>query len=57
MISDGCANADRKVLVERVGEHLLPSTQARGMWRSGPPVAAPGTPNSHADLFGYLRPG
>jgi hypothetical protein len=28
MISDGGTNADRQVLVERVGENLLPTAQA-----------------------------
>ena len=57
MISDGCTNANRKVLVKGVGEHLLPAAQAWGLWRPGPPVAAPGTGNRHIDLFCYLRPG
>jgi hypothetical protein len=29
MISDGCAYADGKVLIKRVGENLLPTAQAR----------------------------
>ena len=28
MISDGCSYANRKVLVQRIGENLLPSAQA-----------------------------
>jgi hypothetical protein len=28
MISDGCTNANGKVLVKCVGEHLLPTAQA-----------------------------
>jgi hypothetical protein len=32
MISDGCPDADREVLVKGVGEHLLPSAQALGTW-------------------------
>ena len=36
MISDGCADANRKVLVERVGENLLPTAQAWGLWRPRP---------------------
>ena len=57
MISDGCPDANRKVLVKGVGENLLPTAQAWGLRRQGPPVAAPGTGNSHADLLCYLRPG
>ena len=57
MISDGCTNANRKVLVKGVGEHLLPTAQAWGLWRPGPPVAAPRTGNRHIDLFCYLIPG
>ena len=57
MISDGCTDANRKVLVKRVGEHLLPTAQAWGLWRPGPPVAAPGTGNRHIDLFCHLIPG
>jgi hypothetical protein len=57
MISDGHAYANRKVLVERVGEHLLPTARA---WRLGWPgllVAAPGTGNRHVDLFRHVIPG
>ena len=57
MISDGCSDANRKVLVKGVGENLLPTAQAWGLWRPGPPVAAPGTGNRHIDLFCYLSPG
>ena len=57
MISDGCSDANRKVLVKGVGENLLPTAQAWGLWRPGPPVAAPGTGNSHIDLFCHLSPG
>ena len=57
MISDGCTDANRKVLVKRVGENLLPTAQAWGLWRPGPPVAAPRTGNSHIDLFCHLIPG
>ena len=57
MISDGCPDANRKVLVKCVGENLLPTAQAWGLWRPGPPVAAPGTGNRHTDLLCYLRPG
>ena len=57
MISDGCSYANRKVLVKRIGENLLPTAQACGLWRPGPPVAAPCTGNRHIDLFGHLIPG
>ena len=57
MISDGCTDTNREVLVKRVGENLLPTAQAWGPWRPGPPVAAPGTRGRHTDLFCYLRPG
>jgi hypothetical protein len=33
MISDGCMDADRKVLVKCVGENLLPTAQARRLYR------------------------
>jgi hypothetical protein len=36
MINDGRANADRKVLVKRLGENLLPPTQAPRLWWPGP---------------------
>jgi hypothetical protein len=29
MIGDGCPDTNRKVLVKRVGEHLLPTAQPR----------------------------
>jgi len=57
MISDGCTNANRKVLVQGVGDHLLPTAQAWRLRRSGPPIAAPCTGNRHIDLFGHLGPG
>ena len=57
MISDGCSYANRKVLVEGVGEHLLPTAQPWGLRRPGPPVSAPDTGNRHPDLFCYLIPG
>jgi hypothetical protein len=57
MISDGCAYANGKVRVQGVGENLLPAAQALGLWRSGSPVAAPGTGNRHINLFGHLGPG
>jgi hypothetical protein len=57
MISDGCAYANRKVLVKGINEDLLPTAQARGLWWPGPPVAAPRTRDSHIAPFGHLIPG
>ena len=57
VISDGCSYANRKVLLKRVGENLLPTAQAWGLWRPGPPVAAPHTGNRHVDLSCDLGPG
>jgi hypothetical protein len=57
MISDGCPYANRKVLIKRVGENLLPTAQARRLWRPGPPVTAPSTGDSHIDLLRHLIPG
>ena len=57
MISDGCSDANCKVLVKCVGEHLLPSAQAGWIWRPGPPVAAPDTGDRHIDLFCHVAPG
>jgi hypothetical protein len=57
MISDGCTDANRKVLVKGVGQNLLPTAQAWRLGRPGLPVAAPGTGNSHADLLCYFWPG
>jgi hypothetical protein len=57
MISNGRSYANRKVLIKGVSENLLPMAQAWGLWRSGPPVAAPGTGNRHIDLPCYLIPG
>jgi hypothetical protein len=57
MISDGRPDPNREVLVERVSENLLPAAQAWGLGRPGPLVTAPGTGNSHPDLFRYLIPG
>ena len=57
MISNGRSDANRKVLIKGVGENLLPTAQAWGLWRPGPPVAAPGTGNRHIDLLGHLSPG
>jgi hypothetical protein len=56
MISDGCPNTNRKVLVKCVDENLLPTAQAGGLWRPSPPVAAPGAGNRHIDLLCYLWP-
>jgi hypothetical protein len=57
MISDGCTNANRKVLIERVGDHLRLASQAWRPWRPGPPVAAPSTGNRHIGLFRHVAPG
>ena len=57
MISDRCPDANRKVLIKSVGEHLLPTAQAGGLWRPSPPVAAPSAGNRHIDLLCYLWPG
>ena len=57
MISDRCLGANGEVLVKGVAENLLPTPQAGGLSRSGPPIAAPGTGNRHIDLLCYLRPG
>jgi hypothetical protein len=57
MISDGCTDTNRKVLVEGVGENLLPTAQTWGFGRPCLPVAAPCTGNRHIDLFCDLRPG
>jgi hypothetical protein len=57
MISNGRTDANSKVLVESVGENLLPTAQTWGLWRPGLPVAAPGTGNRHIDLSCYLWPG
>jgi hypothetical protein len=57
MISDRCSDANGKVPVKGVGEHLLPSAQSGRLWRPGPAVAAPGTGNRHIDLFCHRIPG
>jgi hypothetical protein len=57
MINDGCPDPDRKILIEGVGEHLLPSPRLLGLWCPGPTVAAPGTRDRHIDLFCHLTPG
>ena len=57
MISDGRSDANRKVLIKRVCERLLPAAQAWRLWWTGSPVAAPGTRNRHVDLLGNLIPG
>jgi hypothetical protein len=57
VISNGCPDASRKVLIEGVGENLLPTAQAWGLWPPGPLVAAPSTRDSHIDLLCYLWPG
>jgi hypothetical protein len=56
MIDDGCSNTDRKVLVKRFGENLLPSAQPRRLWWPGLPVAAPCPGSSHVDLFCHFSP-
>ena len=43
MIADGSPYANSKVPVQRVGEHLLPTAEPRGLWRPGLPVATPHT--------------
>jgi hypothetical protein len=57
MISDGRSDANRKVLIKRVGKNQLPTAQASGTWRPGLPVAAPCTGNGHIDLLGHRIPG
>jgi hypothetical protein len=57
MVSDGCSDANGKVLVQSVGEHLLPTAQACRPRRPGLPVPAPGTRASHINLFGHFTPG
>jgi hypothetical protein len=57
MISDGSKDTNGKVLVKGVGENLLPTAQTGGLCRQGFPLAAPGTGDSHIDLFGHLSPG
>ena len=49
-------DSNRQVLVKGVGENLLPTAQAWGLWPPGPPVATPGPGNRHIDLFGHLIP-
>jgi hypothetical protein len=57
MIDDGRSNTDRKVLVKRLCEHLLPSAQMRRLWRPGFPVTTPRPGNSHIDPFCHFSPG
>jgi hypothetical protein len=57
MISDRGPDANRKVLIKCLGENLLPTAQTWRFGWPGPPVAAPGTGNRHADLFCYFIPG
>jgi hypothetical protein len=57
VISDGRSDTNGKVLVKRIGENLLPTAQAWGLGRPGPPVAAPCAGNRHSDLLGHLIPG
>ena len=56
MISDGRSNTNGRVPIKGVGEQLLPTPQAWGLWRPGSSVAAPGTGDRHIDLFCYLIP-
>jgi hypothetical protein len=51
MISDGCSDADGKVLIKGIRENLLPTAQAWRLWVSGSPVTAPDTRTSHIDLM------
>ena len=51
VISDSRTDADRKMLIKRVGKHLLPAAQAGRLWRPGPPVAAPCARSCHPYLF------
>jgi hypothetical protein len=57
MISDGCPDANRKVLIKGIGESLLPTAQGRRLRWPGPTVTTPGTRSGHADLFCHLSPG
>jgi hypothetical protein len=57
MISDRRSDTNRKVLIKRVGKHLLPTAQAWGLRQKGPAVAAPRTGHGHIDPFCYLIPG
>ena len=57
MISDSCLYANGKVLIKRVGENLLPTAQARALWRLSPAIAAPGTETVMSICFGNLVPG
>jgi hypothetical protein len=57
MINNGRSNADRKVLVKRLCEDLLPTAQARRLWWPGVPLATPCPGNCHVDLFCHFSPG
>jgi hypothetical protein len=57
MISDCRLDGNRKVLLKRVGVHLLLTAQVWRLGWPGSPVAAPGTGNRHVDLFRHLVPG
>jgi hypothetical protein len=57
MINDGCSDANRQVVVKGDGEHLLPTAQAWTLGWPCPPIAAPGTGDSHIDPFCHLIPG
>ena len=56
MISDGRSDADRKMLIKCIGQHLPPAAQAWRLRRPSPLIAAPDTRNGHADLLSYLIP-
>jgi hypothetical protein len=57
VISDGCPDANREVLVKGIGQNLLPTAQAWRLWGPGLTVATPSTGNRHIDLFCHLIPG
>jgi hypothetical protein len=57
MISDGCTDANCKVLVKGVGSTCCQRPTRWGLWWLGPTVAAPGTRNGHIDLFCHVTPG
>jgi hypothetical protein len=57
MINASRSDANGYVLVKCIDEHLLPTAQAGGLWRPGPPIAAPYTGNRHIDPFCYFIPG
>jgi hypothetical protein len=56
VIGNDCSYANGKVLVEGVGENLLPSAQSWRLWWPGLPVPAPYTRACHIDLSCNLGP-